>query len=621
MDLKGWIVVILCVVGMVLYYPYMIREMERSRTGAQQSEAEKAETSGAESDKEPASPAAGAPSGEKQTRGEPGALVSEEIVNLASDEVEYRLTNIGGGIVRAALTNHAANLKEDGIIELNRFSSIPVGTLGEGAGEMDLAGFEVVRKSATEAVFEAVNAHGVRVRKRFYLKPENEKDGHVIYLDLTLENEGAETYEESDLSLFTGSVAPLHVEEWPQQAGFFYRDARHMRYRDINYFGKKGFLGFEFRGAREIVEEPVGELQWAGVMNQFFAIVVANVNPGQGSFWARRIPVKLNGQAENSGKLLHAAEAGFGLPRVELRAGETADFSFEIYMGPKEYARLVDLGKNRNEIMNYGSFPVLGAVVAPVSRFLVRALVRIEGVVGNFGVAILIITFLIRTLIWPLHAKSTNTMKRMAALSPMMTEMREKYKDDPQRLNQEMMKLYKDYGVNPFGGCLPVFLQLPIFLGFYRMLQSAVELRHESFLWVSDLSMPDTLFTIPIYGGLPFNALPLLMGITMLLQMKVAPKTGDKTQQRIFMFMPLIFLFICYNFASALALYWTAQNIFSIGQTYYMGRQPEPVLEKKKAKKGSFSDLMAQAKNRTKVAGQGPQQTISRAQQKKKRRK
>jgi len=140
--------------------------------------------------------------------------------------------------------------------------------------------------------------------------------------------------------------------------------------------------------------------------------------------------------------------------------------------------------------------------------------------------------------------------------------------------------LYKDYGVNPFGGCLPLLLQMPIFFGFYRMLQYAAELRHESFLWVSDLSQPDTIGYLPVLG-IPINVLPLLMAATMILQMRLTPQTADKMQRRIFMFLPLIFLFICYNFASALSLYWTTQNIFSIGQTWWMRRQPEVELVKR----------------------------------------
>jgi YidC/Oxa1 family membrane protein insertase len=157
-------------------------------------------------------------------------------------------------------------------------------------------------------------------------------------------------------------------------------------------------------------------------------------------------------------------------------------------------------------------------------------------------------------------------------------------------MNQEMMKLYKDYGVSPLGGCLPVLLQMPIFFGFYRMLQYAAELRHESFLWVADLSQPDTITYI---AGYPINLLPLLMAVTMVLQMKMTPQTADKTQQRIFQFMPLIFLFICYNFASALSLYWTTQNIFSIGQTWLMQRQPDVTLEKKK-RRPSLAEMKKQ---------------------------
>ena len=153
----------------------------------------------------------------------------------------------------------------------------------------------------------------------------------------------------------------------------------------------------------------------------------------------------------------------------------------------------------------------------------------------------------------------------MQALQPKMTEMREKYKDDPQAMNVEVMKLYKQHGVNPFGGCLPMLVQIPIFFGFYNMLGTAVELRNSKFLWVDDLSQPDTIFHV---AGFPINVLPLLMAGTMLWSMALQPKSGDQMQQRVMMFVPLIFISFCYNFASALALYWTVQNIFSIVQLY-----------------------------------------------------
>jgi YidC/Oxa1 family membrane protein insertase len=141
------------------------------------------------------------------------------------------------------------------------------------------------------------------------------------------------------------------------------------------------------------------------------------------------------------------------------------------------------------------------------------------------------------------------------------------------------MKLYKDYGVNPFGGCLPMLVQIPIFFGFYNMLGKAVELRNSEFLWVKDLSLPDTVAYLP-YIGIPVNILPLLMAVTMFWQMAISPKSGDPMQQRVFMFMPLIFVFFCYNYASALALYWAAQNLFSIVQLYITRNKATPSLQK-----------------------------------------
>jgi len=169
----------------------------------------------------------------------------------------------------------------------------------------------------------------------------------------------------------------------------------------------------------------------------------------------------------------------------------------------------------------------------------------------------------------------------MGKLQPIMKEIREKHKDNPQKLNQETMKLYREYGVNPMGGCLPMLIQIPIFFGVFNMINAAVELRGQSFLWVDDLSQPDTIGHVL---GLPINILPIIMAGTMVLQMRMTPQTGDKLQRRIFMLMPLMFFFFCYNYAAALALYWSTQNIVSIGQTWLTQRMPEPELEKRAAK-------------------------------------
>jgi YidC/Oxa1 family membrane protein insertase len=276
-------------------------------------------------------------------------------------------------------------------------------------------------------------------------------------------------------------------------------------------------------------------------------------------------------------------EGALGMPGFELQSGQTYSARFEIYAGPKLYHRLSQLPHNEAEIMNFGVFKL-------VCQFLLNFMNLLHSWLHDYGLAILALTTVVKLTLWPLQNKANRSMQRMALLSPKMQELREKYKDDPTRMNQEVMKLYKQYGINPVGGCLPVMIQIPIFFGLFTMLGQAVELRNATFLWVKDLSQPDTLFVIPgmgwipIFGvpgvGLPVNILPVLMGASNVWLMRMTPKTGDPTQRRLMMFMPIIFLLFCYNFAAALALYYTAQNLFSILQFYQNRNQPMPKLEK-----------------------------------------
>jgi YidC/Oxa1 family membrane protein insertase len=244
---------------------------------------------------------------------------------------------------------------------------------------------------------------------------------------------------------------------------------------------------------------------------------------------------------------------------------------FEIYAGPKEISQLRKLGGGQDSVMNFGMFGF-------VSEFLLWAMNSLNSVFNSYAAAIIVLTLVIKTLLWPIQNKATDQMKKMSLLTPKMTEIREKYKDDPQKMNEEVMKLYREYGVNPFSGCVPMLIQIPIFFGFYAMLGSAIELRNSSFLWVHDLSQPDTVFRLL---GFPINVLPIVMAGSMIWQMALSPKSGDAMQQRIFYFMPVVFLVFCYNYASGLALYWTTQNLFSIVQLYLTRNKPLPTLEKK----------------------------------------
>jgi YidC/Oxa1 family membrane protein insertase len=184
----------------------------------------------------------------------------------------------------------------------------------------------------------------------------------------------------------------------------------------------------------------------------------------------------------------------------------------------------------------------------------------------GYGLAIIAITFIIKMVFWPLTAASTRSMKRMSALQPQMKALQEKYKDDPAKMNRKMMEFMKEHKVSPLGGCLPMLLQIPVFFGFFTMIRSAIELRGAHFLWVTDLSQPDTLFHL---SGFPVNLLPLLMGATMLWQAKLTPPSPgmDPAQQKIMKYMPLMFMVFLYNYSAALTLYWTTQNLLTILQT------------------------------------------------------
>ena len=267
------------------------------------------------------------------------------------------------------------------------------------------------------------------------------------------------------------------------------------------------------------------------------------------------------------------------------------EYQYTLFTGPKEYNTLRSLRKQTNEgvdaVMGFTGF------FGVFATGLLLAMNKLVDWGLSYGWAIVAITVIIKILFWPLTQASTRSMKRMSALQPQMKAIQDKYKEDPQKMNRKLMEFMRENKVSPLGGCLPILLQLPVFFGFYSMLQSAIELRGASFLWTSDLSQPDTLFIIP---GLeiPFNLWPLLMGAAQLWQTSMTPPSPgmDPAQQKIMRYMPLMFVFILYNFSAGLALYWTVQNLLSIVQMKLIrnetaGSTPTPTDQPKTPHKGS----------------------------------
>ncbi len=238
-----------------------------------------------------------------------------------------------------------------------------------------------------------------------------------------------------------------------------------------------------------------------------------------------------------------------------------------LYFGPKEIDRLKALGHNLSKAINFGWFD-------PIAKPLLYLLKIFYRVVHNYGVAIIVLTVLIKLAFWPLAHKSARSMKTMQKLQPKMAKLKEKYGDDKERLNKELMQLYRTYKVNPMSGCLPMLFQIPVFFALYRVLLRAIELRHAPFaLWINDLSAPDRLMIgvhIPYLGGIP--VLTLLMGVSMYFQQKMSPSSLDPTQAKMMQMLPIVFTFMFINFPSGLVLYWLVNNILSIVQQYYVNK-------------------------------------------------
>lgn len=598
MDRKGWIILIICSILLVLNYVLM---PEPQPAPAEPAGDKPAEVSNTDEDK-------GAP--ELKTPGlvrEPIVeQVGEQTEKLVSrvgdqDEVEFTFTSRGGGIKTAELVNQLAVGSDTARVIINKDAPAAIGAIGEGADEFLALHYTLVKKDEENAVYcQATTPSGLKITKRWSLEEDTSLAGAPwrLNLKITFTNTGKATTTLSHYSLFTGSATPLHAREWENQGGAFYLDDGSFTNKDSNWF-KKGF----FSKAKQLSKESVDELEYAGVSNQFFATVISPAAKSPSTVWAKTSKVELPGADPDKPK--YAIRSGFSLPSEKLATDESTTYKFGVYIGPKRYSVLKKMDGDVKQVMNYGWFSFVSVPLNNVLNWLHDGVFVHVANKWSWGLAVIALTILIRIVIWPLHNKSTRTMKRMSKLQPLMKDMREKYKDDPNKLNQETMKLYKEYQINPMGGCLPMFLQIPIFFGYYKMLQFAVELRGHEFLWVKDLSMPDTVFTIdqpfalPFLGSsLPVNLLPILMAVTMVIQMGMTPKTGDKMQQRMMMFMPFMFFFFCYNFASALALYWTTQNIFSIGQTWLTNRLPEPELTKKaptgKPGKKTFMERMAE---------------------------
>ncbi|MGI6656970.1 MAG: membrane protein insertase YidC [Desulfobulbus sp.] len=297
-----------------------------------------------------------------------------------------------------------------------------------------------------------------------------------------------------------------------------------------------------------------GRISWTGYVDNYFMTSVA-LAPDQNH------TVTLYGMDDRVRAVVSEGLRTLG-------PGASSTFAYALYLGPKKLQVLEGAGYDLAKSVDFGWFDILAKPMLWLLNFF-------YSFIGNYGVAIILLTILIKLALWPVTQKGLSSMKNLQKLQPKIAKLREKYKDDPATMNQEMMALYKVYKVNPMGGCLPLLIQIPFFFALYRVLMAAIELRHAPFaLWINDLSAPDRLwigFDIPYLHGLP--VLTLLMGVTMYFQQKMTPTVGDPMQARMMQFLPLLFIVMFINFASGLVLYWFVNNLLSILQQYLINKK------------------------------------------------
>ena len=502
----------------------------------------------------------------------------EQTLELVTADARYVFTSRGGGIKSVELLRYpeavsALRQKKTAhaeLIVLNESAALPLGAWADSSD-----GIFTLTPFAGGVRAEKVLAEGVRVVKDF-----SPGSNYVVTVTVLLENSGGSAQALPARELVIGTTAPLGARDNGQLIGAMWQGAEKLdETANSAWFANASIMSCVTGAKPPRTEYRAGtnDVAWIASRNQFFAFAAVPETPAA-EVVVRIVTLPHFADSPANAPAPHGYQTALIYPALTLAPGQSVTNKLSLYAGPKEYrtlAAVADHFKNSLDlVMGYGGF------FGGFARILLLAMNWLHDFARlPYGWAIIAITIVLKAMFWPLTAASTRSMKRMQAFQPQMNAIKEKYKDDPAKMNKKTMEFMKENKINPIGGCLPMLIQIPIFIGFYQMIQSAIELRGAPFLWIGDLAQPDTLFVIsgmswvPFIGlpgvGLPINLLPLIMGATQVWQISLTPPSPgmDPAQQKMMRWMPIMFLVILYNFSAGLTLYWTAQNLLSILQT------------------------------------------------------
>ena len=524
---KRLIYAIVLSMGVMLGYPYAVNWINPPKPKAQTAATEK-KTEAASNETTPGT----VPSVKAEPRATPEKPVKETLTTIETPLVKATFTSVGGGLKRWELREYEATIKDpsrgvnlsESVARMGSLSTFirPAGEKAENIVlEAASSKVAVSPQGAGEVAYSGF-AKGLKIDKKYRFTGSS----YLVDTEITVANTGPAPFQGSVETVLSANVAG--------------KDASGYHTGPIVSTSK----GKLIRQADDEKEKSGNEPpRWIGLESKYFLSAV--IPPPDAA---------LNWITEVSSS--SASRATVSVPLV-LSPGETKTVAYRTFIGPKEYDLLLSYKAGLDEAIEFGWFSPLAKPFLVVLNFLKRY-------VGNYGIAIIILTFITKVVFYPLTKHSLKSMKELQNMQPQLAALKEKYKDNKEKMNKELMELYKRYKVNPVGGCLPMILQIPVFIGLYEVLYVAIELRHEPFfLWITDLSDKD-----------PYYISPIIMGATMFLQQKMTPTSVDPAQAKIMLIMPVIFTFMFLSFPSGLVIYWLVNNVLSIAQQYYIQKTP-----------------------------------------------
>jgi len=484
----------------------------------------------------------------------PGAQAPSrsELVTITTDLIKADIDTVGGEIRRLELLQHKENEHSDKNVVL--FDATPPRTY---LGQTGLTGGEYPNHRSVFKV--APGARELGDKDQVQLVMEAEQQGVKLVKTYTFTRNDYKIDIKHDI--VNNTNAPISPSVYLQLVRDGGKLAESMFYSTFTgpavYTNEEKFQKVTFDSIEKGKDEHIKKANdgWIAMVQHYFVSAFVPKTDEPREFFTRKLATDLYA-------------VGTVIPVGSVAPGETKSLDATLFSGPQESKRLDAVAPGFDLVKDYGWLTI-------IARPIFWAMEHIHAILGNWGWTIIVLTILIKLIFFPLSAASYRSMAKMKLVTPKMTEIRTRYKDEPQKMNAAMMELYKKEKINPLGGCMPILIQIPVFISLYWVLLASVEMRNAPWLWIADLAAPDTLFgAYNIFGfHLTIGILPILMAISMFVQTRLNPTPPDPVQAKIMLWMPIIFSLMFFFFPAGLVLYWVVNNVLSIAQQWTITRK------------------------------------------------